>query len=345
MSTTNSGENEGVQTPKKTASKTKIGNEPIYFEYIDGNNYKHKVANMNNPFICKRKGSVEIECIKKSNTNPPRFSISTVHDKELGLIFGVPLGIDSRTKEIRWARFVVEDFKRYDLSKKQDAVEWTIVSRAPWLAGSPFQRGKSHFRMYDREAIAKEVIETSTLRSKAEELARKSIPLEDLCDMYRNFGKNPEGFSYIMLQAEMIKIAQRSPKDFLNIWENTNRAVLTSFNRATQMGIVEYNAVKGGYLYKNLPLGLTDQAAIKYLLENKTLLAQIDLQSKELDTVAINIKKQTDNEKEFFGTQDATEDVELVELRMAAKVLGIKNVPGFTKAELQKEVDVLSENV
>lgn len=334
------GVNDG-QTPTKKAenvSKRKV--EPIFHEYSDGGGFPIKLANMNNPLICKREGVVEIECIKKTNTLEPRISISRVFDDGLGIWFGVPLGADPKTKEIKWQRFVIGDRKTYDLTKQGDAIEWAVVSRASWLIGSPYQKGKPLYRMYDRDAEAREIIVNSTIRSKAMEIAGKEIAIDEMMDMYRVFGKNPEGFSPLRLHAELIKIAEKNPKEFVNAWNNSNRSVLIIFNRAVALGLITMNINKGGYVWKDsLPLGLTEQAAMDYLIKNPQLLNQADLESKNKDNYRKKFSSMTNEEKEFFGADEVVVDSDLVQLRMTASLMNISGFESMSKGELESAIE------
>ena len=334
----------GLTKMVPTESKTKVSNLPLYHIYKDGNGQEFKVANMNNPIICPRKGVIEIECIRKTNSLEPRFSLSNAYDRELDLWFGVPMGIDTRTKEIRWQRFQIGDFKTYNLNKFSDAAEWAVISRAPWLIGSPYQKGKPYFKKHDREADANEIIIKSTIRSKAMEIAG-TIKIEEMCDMYRNFGRNPEGFSPNMLKAELIKIAERSPKEFVSLWDNANRSVITIFKRSEALGLITFDINKGGYMWKDsLSMGMTEESAIKFLTENKSIMANADLESKSRDGATKSYKTLSKAEQDFFGEDAKDEDVELIDLRKAAKIMGLKDFMTKSKDELQKIVDELSEN-
>lgn len=328
---------------KKTSSKIKTKGIPLYESYKDGNGFETKVANLNNPYVVPQAGIIEVQCIKKSNHTEARYSISNAFDSDLGLWFGVPTGVDERTKKIAWQRFVIGDFRRYDLSKVSDRREWAVFSRSAVLEGSPYQRGKILYRKFDKEAEARETIERSTIRRRAMEIVDQMVKIEDLMDMYRNFGRNPEGFSLTQLQAEIIKIAERTPKDFVNMYENANRGAVTIFNRAKATGLITFDINKGGFLWKDsLPIGLTDQGAIKYLLDNPTILNQANIESKSKDPVANHQRLNlTAEQKKFFQVEDGSdeEDVELIEFRSAAKIMGIANYMSMTKAQLEKALD------
>lgn len=321
----------------EVVTKESMPKTPMYKIYKD-NGYEIKVANMDHPSICNRQRIVEIECIKKTNFNEPAFRIRNVYDAELGLFFGVPIGVD-KNGNIKWQSFVVGDRRRYDCKRHQDAVEWAVVGRAPWLEGSPYQSGKVYYKMFDRDAEAQEVILKSTLRRKAQDIVDKMISIEDQMDMYRNFGKNPEGFTPTMLHAEVIKISERNPKEFIDMWENQNRGPVTIFKRCESIGLIQFRLDRGGYVFKDLPLGLTEQAAIQYITTNKTTMAQMDMESKQKDTSVKNLKGMSDAERNFFMPDDDSVSEEVMELRMEAKLCGIANFINMSEDELRKAID------
>ncbi len=331
----------GLDTAKSTPSKIQIGGEPLFFIYKDANGIEMKIANVNNPHICKKEGIIEVECIKKSNTIEPKYSISNVFDSELGMWFGVIMGWDSRAKDLRWKRFSIGDRRTYDLSKHSDRVEWSVMSRSTRLVGSPYAKGKPLYRVYDRDAEAKEIIAKSTIRSKAMEIATNDIAIEEMMDIYRCFGRNPEGFSPVRLKAELIKIAERSPKEFYDAWHNKNRGVVIIFNRCLSLGLISGSA--SGYMWKDsLPLGMTEQAAMDYLISHPSVLNQADLESKSRDVYRNKFNQMSSREKDFWGDAPGEEDPELVELHMAAKLMKIDGFRNMTKDQLQKLVDEAS---
>lgn len=329
-----------------TATATVKATVPLY-KIIKENDFERKIANMDHPLVCQNKGIIEIECLKKSNFIEARRSISIVNAHDLGIIFGVPLGKDEATGQIKWQRFVIGDSKRYDLSKRQDAVEWAVVSRAPWLVGSPYQKGKPAYKKYDREEEAKDHIKRVTIREKAMDILKTMVTIDDMPDMLRNFGKNPSGLTPIMVQSELLKIAERSPEDFVNIWDNANRSVITIFNRSKDLGIITYDIVNGGFLFKKtLPMGLTEQAAIKYLTENKQVLATADMESKSKDHVGNNFIKNAKLDKAKIDSQDndwdsdnTEESIELLNLRIEAKLMGIEGVALMDEKQLQSAIE------
>lgn len=329
--------NDQVSETKTVAKKR----EPLYYIFKDANGSPMKIANMNNRLICKRQGVVEIECIRKKNTVEPDFGISRVDDRESGIIYGVNPTIDARTKDVRFKRFRVGDFATYDLSKYDDAVEWAIVSRAPWLLGSAFQRGKVYYKMHDKDAEARDVIAKSSIRSKATEIAHTQIPIEDMMDMYRCFGKNPAGFSPLRLQAELVKIAENTPKEFYDLWTSSNRKLLMTFNRCVSIGLITMDIQRGGFMWKNsLALGLTEQSAMEYLVKNPQLLNQADIESQKQDVGKKAFIGLSKAEKDFFEVEEfQEEDVELVELRQSARLMGVADYQTLGKEELEKIVD------
>ena len=324
------------------ASKTKpeIKREASFYVMKDGNGTEYKIANMNNPFMCKRKGIVEIEVIKKTNSMEPRYSISNVYDSELGVWFGIPLGIDSRTKEIKWQRFSVADFRRYDLTKHADAVEWAVMSRSSRLIGSAYQRGKPLYRQYDKEFEAREVIAKNTIRRRAMDIIDTKIKIEDYMDIYRNFGKNPDGHTPTTLQAGVIQLAERSPKEFVDMWENKNRPAVTLFNKCKALGMINWDIAKGGFMWKDsLLLGITEMTAIDALNSNQGLFSQARMEAEQKDDATKAFLKDAKNEG---GEDEEVSDEELQNLRIQAKAMKIPDVMNKTKAELEAALEEIA---
>lgn len=337
----------GAQDGQEASKTTPAAAIPFYKIQKDGNGFSRKIANMDNPKICPRRGIVEIEVLKKSNFNEPRYSITVVPDPETGILYGVPIGIDEKTGAIKWQRFIIGDFRRYDLSKASDAIEWAVVSRSPRLVGSPFAKGKPMYKKHDKEEEARTVIKNSTLRKKAMAIMEESMTPTDYPDMLRNFGKNPAGLSPTMAQAELLKVAERTPEEFVNVWENVNRNIITTFNRCKSVGLMIFDLEKGGWMWRGtIPMGMTDQAVIKYLSDNKQLLVTADHESKARDVVGKALVGDSKKQTESGGVEEEeVVDQELENLRIEARMMGIDGVGMMSKEQLRETIDLKSQEV
>lgn len=322
-----------------------IGGEPVFKYFTDGHGYEVRVVNLRHPMFTKREGVVEVEAIKKKRDHGTRYSMTHVYDPELGAHFGIPIGIDERTKEIRWRRFILEDFQTYNLSNFRDAEAWAIVSRSPRLAGSPYANGKPLFKVKDKEEEARQFLERRTIRRRADEILDGDISFAEMADMYRALGNpNPENMNPERLLSELAKIAERSPKTFVELWESGNRSTLMVFKRCLSLGVINYDIARGGYLWKNLPIGLTEPGAVDYLVKNPTILQQADMESKSKDTYVNNFNKMSPKEQAFWGDPGQDDDPELVELRAVALHLKIDGFMKMSKSDLEASVENASKN-
>lgn len=326
---------------EKTAEKRPLSykGQPFFTVFITKDNIEMKIANVNNEKVSRQSGIIEVECIRKSNSIEPRYTLSNVFDHASGLWYGRVLGWDDRMGAVKWQRIQIGDHKRFDLSKPDDRLAWAVMSRSTRLIGSPNQKGKALYRVHDREEEAREIIEKSSMRSRAMEIATKEISIEEMMDMYRVFGQVGEGLSPTRLQAELIKIAERNPKEFYDAWSSTNRGVLMTFKRCQATGLISFNLDKGGFMWRDtLALGVTEQTAMDYLVKNPTVLQQAERESKDLDFQTKNVKGQSKEEREFFG-EVKEDDPELLELHQIAQIMNIEGYQKMTKEALNKAVE------
>ena len=177
------------------------------------------------------------------------------------------------------------------------------------------------------------------------EIATNEIAIEDMMDIYRVFGKNPEGFSPLRLKAELIKIAEKSPKEFYDTWSSSNRSLLVIFNRCLSLGIITFDIAKGGYMWKDsLAIGITEHSAMEYMTKHPQLLNQANLESIEKDGYQKKFKAMNADEEAFFQTADnESVDEELMDLRMQAALLKVEGFKNMDKKTLQKAIDEISE--
>lgn len=255
---------------------------PLFIEVPDGNGHKHKVCNMEHPDICPRKGHIVVEALRKSKRHETTVSFTNVRDRNTGIIYGIVQGIDTRTKELLFQRINLVDYNEYDLVNMQDAQIWAVVSRYSALEGSPLQYGKPMFKVKNREADAEKIIAKSLERDRASQIVRslKGLQLGDMC---RNLGIPPEHSSYNLMLSQLLETANNDPKKFLEVYDNTNRSILTVINRCKAVGLISYTVMKGHMWRDSLPLGNNEAMMVDYLTKNLQLLATMDVESKGLD--------------------------------------------------------------
>ena len=318
----------GAQGKKKPST---VVMAPMFKIMKDRNGFEYKVANIENPVICLRRGIIEIEAIKRGHNREADYSFSHYTDHELGIHYGIPDGVNEKSGKFEWKRFRISDNRRYDLSNHQDAIEWMIFQRSPKLAGGINQRGKPMFKKYDREAEAVEFIQSSKYLERALEVI-KGLKFDEYPDMIRNLGGNPQGMSATMMLAEIGRKAQKDPKNFLQVRESVSAREITVFNRCKSVGIIAFDLTMGSWMYKKgTPLGSTEDAAIQYLVSNPQLMLTADQESKNMSGDVSEAKAKQLAEED--------EDVEFMNLKVEAKQYGVTGYNDKSKEDLRSIVE------
>lgn len=266
--------------------------ESLFIIIKDRSNFEHKVINFDNNAICPRKGKREISSIKKSSRHVSTSSFTNIKDKETGIIYGIPQGIDQKTGELKFRRIIIEDHMFFDLSIESERKMFIVLSNAPFVADSPFGQGKPRFRIVNREKEAEKIIFIQKNKRVAEDIISELTTVE-MFDLGRNLGLPVDQMSDSMVQAELYEYVSRKPKpglgeksgaeDFLEMYHNSNREVITVLKRAMSVGAVKFELASGFVTSKGIPLGINESQAVRYLLSNTSLLLALDQESKEKD--------------------------------------------------------------
>ena len=255
-----------------------------YIVLKDGNGFETKVCNFDHPDVCKRKGTITIEAIRRTNRHAPRVSFRRTTDRNTGISYGIPEGIDSDTKAITFRRISLPEMMQYDLSNEHDAKEWAVVKMQPFMVGSPLQSGKPLFRVYDRDEEANKVVEKINAREKATGIVKKLNMMQQI-DMVRNMGLAPETNSPVLLLAQLFQLVEKDPTRFLEIFENVNTRTITVINRCKAVGLLKFDNMQGWLWRQGLALGSNDMQIIDYLGKNPQLFVTMDLDSKQMDAL------------------------------------------------------------
>jgi len=265
-----------------------------FIEYEDKHGFKTKVVNFDNPKMCPRKGVIDVQAIRITNRHENRKSFSITKDHQTGIFYGIPTGIDPKSGELKFQRVILYNSLQLNLSNPLDAKLWTVIRYSEFLEGSPNARGKAEYKVFDREKEAEIVIVENKSKRKAALIIDNMQPLE-MYDMARNCGLSVENDSPALVQSLLYKKSENNPKEFLEIYDNVNRPILTVFKRGLVTGLIRFD-VNRGYIWKeSLPLGGNDSAVVKYLHSNISLLVTMDQETKERD----NIFKRNANEDDY----------------------------------------------
>jgi hypothetical protein len=300
---------EAVAPSKKTSV-------PLYNVLTNKNGFEYKVANPDHPSVCPQTGIIIIEALKRNQLKQPRISFKKLLDPETGITYGIPMGIDNKTGELEFQRINLGDVVQFDLANSNDRKLWTVISRHESMMGSPFSRGIPKFKTVDKNKEADNVIMSSKSLVRAIQIASDMAGVE-LYDMAINMGLNPEHNNPALLMASVLEMAQKSPDGFLRVYDNTNRNVITVFNRARAMGLIKLDVASGFVWKDSYPLGANETLAIKTIVGNSTLLMQMDVESKQrsnyykkhatkdqMDAVLLNKADLEANQKKTYQETD-----------------------------------------
>ena len=341
METKTSANNGKALTKKAAGTTPQKSTIPMFTIVKDGNQFAYKIANPQHPLVCRRRGIIQVEAIVRNAKKQPNVTFRNYKDASLGVWYGIPMGINDTTKKIIWQSFTLGDFREYDLTKEDDAIEWMVLSKQPFLKGSVNEKGRLLYKIYDTEELAKEEVKKAGLVQRAISIAYNMKPAEKI-SVVRQFGKNPEGMSTVMLDAAIMKLAQDTPFELLNYWEDHNRVIVDLFNAAKAIGIISYEHDKAAWMYKRtLNLGIMETGAIAFLAKDASLATGIKMEVEMKDRAIQSVQQRTDDYN-FEESEGADDD--LVELRMKAKALGISGWDVKKEAELTSEIEEKEED-
>ena len=343
-----------------------IAKEGVHYKIIkDGNGTEYRIANFENPDMCPRTGIVELIPMRLSQRHANRIGFRIVHDRKMGIIWGIPTGIDPETKKLQFQKIDLVDSETFDLSDAEQAMKWACVKNSFFVEGSPNLKGKPKYKVHDVEREAQEFLSKRITKRNAINIA-ETLQGQELVDMARDLGIDPGSQSVVTLQMAVIKKAEDNADSFMKVWDNPNRRETTIFNRAVAFGIITQDPVNG-WVYGGAPLGPNEVMAVQYLKDYPQVCRTIDLltqqRSDETDkamATAQPLPRTDDRDNEIArlraelqqkeaALKKMTQDVildsspevvdDVVEaLRAEAKRLGIRGYKLYSTEKLKAEI-------
>lgn len=322
--------------------------EGVHYVIVkDGHGIEHKVLNLDNPEICPREGLVELEPMRRqwtvNRTRQKHYnnaSFKCIRDKEMDVLVGIPIGIDSKTKNIIWQTINAGDGEIFDLSIPDQAMRWACIKRGPFFIDSPnySSHSKTAYKAVDKERAAETYLMQRKTKRKALDIA-ESLAGTELNDYALRIGLNPKSMSHRALEVEVIKFAEAEPEKFMAIHNSDTRIELAVLNRAKLLGIVD-QTYDAGINYNGITLGHNEIEALQYLKEHPATLASIDALSKKNETEgdkAMGITKKP-MEADEANARIARLEKELADKEAALRQANEKALELQSNADL-KEVD------
>lgn len=325
--------------------------EFVYFK--DGNGMPIKHINFDNPKVCPRVGVIEIEAMKKVDSERPvsnNASFAKFEDTKTGIVWGIPMGIHPISKAIVYKRMKLGNNVFFDRTQKDQAEMCCVLLKALELGKFKDTNGRPRFKVRDKEQDARKEIDLRSYKRKAADII-ESIPYGDeLKSIARNIGVNPDIYSPLVLSNEVAKAVEAKPKEFLDMYNDPLRPYLTILTEAQAQAVIEFNPLEG-YKYSGMILGKTKDLAVTELSKKPDLAQSIatytaDKRAKGKEAMPVRELPKVqvvDEEKELLKKQLAEMRAQLAErttikdtpkteagevdieaLRAEAKKLGVK---------------------
>lgn len=338
-----------------TTIPTTQNGKPMYVIVKDGHGMEHKIVNFDNPEMVPNKGIKIVKAFKKSSRHQPASSMRVAREASTGIVYGIVAGVHEKSKELRFRLIEINDMRQFDLAVLQDRMEWAVISRAPFLKGSPFAQGKPSHELYDVEAEANIKIEAINNKEEAYKIMRGLSEMQTI-DMARNVGGiDTRNNSLVVIKGELFDFIDSKEKDkgakkFNEIWTMSNREAHTVFKRCQHVGLISFDITNGFLWKKATPLGSTEPMAIEYITKNSSMLMTMDNESKSMDDKWKSMATPEEKEKNFgsFPVNKAVDNNILKELeedkaRVKEKEAELDRI--LAKARQVESVDVTKEGL
>ena len=247
---------------------------------------------------------IEIKPISPDMHKLPSRTGTFQKDPITGIYYGIAIGQDE-FGNVRWQKIQIGDSLSLNLDNNDDAKIWAVIRFNPDIKGSPFQAQNPYYEVYDPVDIARE--ETSEVRSMQKAFARVDLIQDKPIDMVmfaRYLGEEIRDNATIdIVYNTLLRKAKNYPVDFNKKWESKNRSYGERFASARVLQIITQDIDKG-YVFKNIPLGQTEDEAIRFLSKDATIMSSVNNAINEQDELINQMKKELEFKKEVKSKKD-----------------------------------------
>jgi hypothetical protein len=223
---------------------------------------------------------VEIQPISEDQLKNRSKTATFQKDPLTGVLYGIAISSDD-FGNIRWQKIQVGDMLSLNLDNDNDAKIWSVLRFDPDIQGSPFQKENPYFKVYDPvdDALAEQA-EIAAMQKAFERVAMLIKDPKRMVQFARYMGEElMDNTNYDIVYGALLKKARHQSALFNQRWESRARSYAEHFYSALALGIITESA-DGGFMFGNLPLGLSKADAIKFLSKDRVVM---DSLSDELD--------------------------------------------------------------
>lgn len=288
--------NQGFNLSTKKNSGNRVAEEGVdYITVTDGNGGDVKIMNIEHEMYAPREGIIEIVPLKVArglnnairHQNEVKFKV--IRDRATGWLIGIPIPGYKKDKSIEFESFLIKSAEFLDLSVPKERLKWICIKNGPFLSGSPnfVNSSKTVYEAVDREKQVDDYEINKRAKRKASEIV-DTLAGEDLIDMAIALGYDPKLYTPRTLFMEIDKFVENPAKvngktgaaRFNEIYYSETRLETITLKRAISVGLVT-QTLNDGFAYNGVPLGLSEQDAVRYLKQHPTTFTSLDIQSRQ----------------------------------------------------------------
>lgn len=240
---------------------------------------------------------IEIKPISPDMHKVPSKTNTFQKDPITGVLYGIPIDQDD-FGNMRWQKIQIGDNLSLNLDNINDAKIWAVIRFNPDIKGSPFQTQNPYYEIYDPIEVARnemgEVVHMKKAFDRIDDIKERPI---DMVNFARFIGEEiRENASLDIIYNTLLSFARKYPEEFNKKWESRSRSFGEKFASAKAIGVITMD-VDRGYVFRNIPLGLSDEDAIRFLSKDVNIMNSINSEVAEHDEVIKGIKREMEFKK------------------------------------------------
>lgn len=237
---------------------------------------------------------IEIKPISPDMHKLPSRTGTFQKDPITGVLYGIPIDQDE-FGNMRWQKIQIGDNLSLNLDNVNDAKMWAVLRFNPDIKGSPFQVQNPYYEIYDPIVIARaEMGEVAQMKKAFERIDAIQDRPVDMVMFARYVGEEiRENASLDILYNTLLKFARNYPEEFNKKWESKSRSYGERFASAKAIGVITQD-IDRGYIFRNIPLGLSEEEAIRFMSKDQNIMTAINDMILEKDDVVKGIKAEVE---------------------------------------------------
>jgi hypothetical protein len=235
---------------------------------------------------------IEVSPIIKKTKRDTNLGITNVKDPYNNVIYGIYAGLDS-IKNIVWARIGLDNGITLNLDNINDAKRWVVIRMHPRIKGSPFEN-EPLFEVNDPTIEAGRTYQKVEKTEKLFAMLRKMNGV-DIIDAMRYLGEPVnEQTTFKVAKARIYDLILSNSEYVYQKMTSKQKGMEAKILAAVEYGIVQ-EMPQEGFIYNEVPLGISMNDVINYFETNKTVRDSILSEIGQKDVISHNAQSEFEN--------------------------------------------------